>query len=343
MKTTNIFRALLLGFTLAAFTGCGEDLEKADYDRVHTPETLPAVTTVSAEAFGIVAKATLSVTVPEGVTVKESGFALGTTPDADPTAPTTRVIMIDNMTPGEAVTTSLTNLTSGTKYYIKAFATVEGGIAYGEVKEFTATDDYGYTADYAADFTDPAAVSADFKAVKLGNTVNPFTLVPLDGMFGPGAGYGFSSSVFAPDFYQTGNASIASFDENNLLTYEADFTGKNFPTVTVGAFNIAAFFGQKYPTNPGSFDVLLSESPITTADELSAATRIGTCTFSTNPSDTDKFQYKVVTYDVPLQFDGKCYITIHNHATFVNGGNGGNFGMFVDHFELSSLKKKTAQ
>lgn len=38
MKTTNIFRALLLGFTLAAFTGCGEDLEKADYDPCIRPK-----------------------------------------------------------------------------------------------------------------------------------------------------------------------------------------------------------------------------------------------------------------------------------------------------------------
>ena len=53
MKTTNLFRELLPGFTLAAFNGCGEHLEKADSDRVHTPETLPAVTPVSAETFGI--------------------------------------------------------------------------------------------------------------------------------------------------------------------------------------------------------------------------------------------------------------------------------------------------
>ncbi len=340
MKIANIYMAFALGLSLTALTGCGEDLEKSDYDRPQVQVGLPAVTTGDVEVFGTAATATFAMTVPEGVTVQEQGFVLGTDPELPLASESTTLVRVSNVTPGEQAQANLTGLIADTTYYVKAYAYVEGGIAYGETKSFDTnrSDEYERQTDFAVDFTDATmADAARFTAVRLGATVNAFQPVSL-AILGADM-WGFAASVLDPVLYETGRVSIASPDENNLLTYKADFTGKNFPAVSIEAQNVASFFGDSYAQLAGDFDVLISEAPITNEEELAAATVLGTCKFATDPT-VPTFGSNTVSFDIPAAFSGVCYITIHSHSTYDSSTGTGNFGIVVTGFRTTSLHQK---
>lgn len=338
MKRSYIFKALLFGLALVTTASCSENLDKADYDQVQAKATLPAVTTGDIEMFGTAAAASFTVTPAEGTTLITQGVIVSTKKDAAIADSTNTIIKVSDITAGQPATASITGLTAGTTYYVKAFAAVEGGIAYGDTKEITATDDYAYVDYDGIDFTDmTAADAAKFTFTKLGSTVNPFTPVSLAAL-GMRGQWGLTSSVFSPELFQTGQASLASQDENNLASLAVDFTGKNFPAVTVEGFNLASAFGSAdYIENyPGDFDVLFSTTPITSEDDLAKASVVGTCKFDTN-AQSQKAQFNDVTIYIP-QGTTNGYITIHNHSTY--SADGGNMGVVITAITLSSLEKK---
>ncbi len=337
MKRSYIFKALLFGLALGTTASCSEDLEKADYDKVQAKATLPTVTTGDIEMFGTAAAASFTVTPAEGTTLITQGIIVSTKKDAAIADSSNTIVKVSDITAGQPATVSITGLAAGKTYYVKAFAAVDGGIAYGDTKKITATDDYAYVDYDGIDFTDmTAADAAKFTFTKLGSTVNAFTPVSL-GLMGLNQ-WALSSSVFDPSFWQTGSASIASEDENNLASFEVDFTGKNFPAVTVEGLSIASLFGKaEYIENyPGDFDVLFSTTPITNEEELAKAKVIGTCKFSTDPQQPTA-RFNEVTAYVP-QGTGKGYIAIHNHSTY--SASGGNMGVAITAITLSSLEKK---
>lgn len=335
MNSSYIFKALLLCLSLTALVSCGEDLNKADYDKAVNAAALPTVVTGDVTVYGVAAEATMTVTPAEGTTVLEQGFIVAQKPDAALADSTNKIIYV-TAEPATPATAAITELAVGETYYVKAFAHVDGGIAYGETKTITATGDYERVTDYATDFTDMDGADIDhFTTVKLGNTVNPFTPVSLS-IVGLNQ-WGFSGSAIAPSLFTTGSASIASRDENNLLSFKADLTGKAFSAVTVEGLNMAAIFGSNYPTKPGDFEVLVSAEPITDEAGLAAATVIGKSKFSTDPQDAT-FEFFTVTGEIPISYTGTCYITVHNHSVY--GTAADNLGVIITGFSLNSLHKK---
>lgn len=332
MKKAYIFKTMLLGLSLGMLSSCGEDLNKADYDYNLPTPALPTVTTGNVEVFGTAIKAGFTITNPEGLQVDNQGLLVGTTPDLALADSTTQVVQISNATSGQEAVTAVTGLTEGTTYYIKAFAYAQGGVTYGETKSFEAAGGYERVVDYATDFSDMNGTDIDdFTTVKLGNTVNPFTPVSLQNLDLPQ--WGFSSSIFDPSLFSTMNGVIGSYDENNLLSFKADLTGKGFSSVSVEGLNIGTLFGTDYAGVPGNFDVYVSTEPITSEAELATATKLGTCAFATDPTAAT-YQFCTITADIPIEFDGECYITIHNHSIYANDGN---FGVVITDFRLSSL------
>jgi hypothetical protein len=333
MKKSYIITALLMGLTATATLSCSNDYEKADYDKVLGNVTLPTVTTDDVQVYGVAAKATLTVTAPEGVEVEEAGFVVSTTPDAALADAGNQIIKVSDLEDGVAKTTSFSGLTAGQTYYVKAFAYVEGGIAYGETKTVTASNDYAYAPFYSTDFTDMTAADADaFTTFSVG-TGDEFTPVSLAivGM----RQWAFSSSVLSPNLFSTGSASLSSTDIQNVLTYKADLTGKGFPTVTVGAINTACLFGDSYASQPGDFSILISKTPIESTADLATATVLKEVKFSTDPDAAD-FEEVSATADIPIDYDGECYISIYNHSVW-----GGNLGVLITEFTLSSLERIT--
>lgn len=336
MKRSYIFKALLFGLALGTTASCSEDLEKADYDKVQAKATLPTVTTNEVKNYGTALVATYTVTPAEGTTLLSQGVIVSTEKDAAIADASNTLIKANDFTTGQPVSASLTGLTAGKTYYVRAYAAVEGGIAYGETKEITANNDFEYVPFDGIDFTDmTAADAARFTFTKLGSTVNPFTPVAISNKT-----WGLISSVFSPDLFQTNQGNLVSTDEENLATFEVDLSGKGLPAVTIEGLSLASLFGKDdfIKNYPGNFDVLFSTSPVTSKDELAKATLLGTCKFSTDPKDKEKkYMYNEITAILPTGTT-KGYITIHNHSTY--SADGGNLGVVITAITLSSLEKK---
>lgn len=343
MKTSYIIKSLFLGLTLTGMAACSGDVDKADYDKaIVTPAVLPTVTTGDVVVSGVAAKATIDLQIPEGVEVSREGFILSTDPAAPLADASNKFYDFNKVKSGEQIA-AITGLTAGTTYYIKAYAYVEGAMTYGETKTIVATDDYERTTTIDIDFTDANALAAaPFSAVKLGESRQDFEIEPLDELGFRGY-YGFVNTVLHhTGLFQQGQAAFGSNMDEGLLTYELNLTNVNFPEITIQGFNIAAIFGNNYPTNAGNFDVYASAAPITTAEELAEAEKIGSCKFSTDPTD-QTFELNQVTCTVPASYTGKVYITIYNKsvrtATLVNG----NLGVAIVGFTVTSLQKKAAE
>lgn len=338
MKRINILKTLLLGFTLVAFTACSEDLDKADYDRQGGNGVLATVTTGAVDAYGIAAKAAITVDLPEGAQLKEAGFVVSTDEEMELTSPNTQIIRAADVKAGESVITAITGLTPGKTYYVKAYAYTEGGIAYGETKTIVASNDYEQATDIAVDFTDPDFADGQyFTSTKLEGSTIGFQLMSLAAIFGVPQ-LAFVSSPYHPGYLSQGSAQLASPEENNLLSFKADLTDMAFPSVSIDAFNLAALFGDSYTDCPGNFDVYVSATAPKSAGDLAGATLLGSCGFSDDPTSPD-FEEKVVSYELPLSFNGECYITLHSHCGHPNYYAGNNLGVIVLGFELSSLHR----
>ncbi len=339
MKKFNIFKTLLLGFTLTAFASCGEDMVKAEYDHPLQPGALPQVTTDAVEAYGTALKATITMTALDA-TVEEAGIIVSTDPEMSLTSEGTTVQKVSGVVSGEPITTAVSGLTPDMTYYVKAYAYVgNGGIVFGEVKSVETDNSYVRSTFYACDFTDfTLADVANFSTLSLPNpdevpgTPVAFTPVNLEGVLGSPI-WGFSSSVFHPDLFTTFSGQLTTYLANNLLSYAADFTGKGFPEVTVSGLNIGALFGEAVA---GDFNVLISKEPIETAEDLAAATVIGKGVFSTDPT-APTYTFTDVTCSVPIEYDGECYITIHNQSAYSLEGYTDNFGVVIMDFSISSL------
>lgn len=107
------------------FTGCKEDEEPKTLPMVTTAEVLD-VTTTNATASG-------EITSDGNATITASGVVYSNTSNT----PTIADSKTETTTTTGAFTTELTGLTSGTRYYIRAYATNEVGTGYGETVTFT--------------------------------------------------------------------------------------------------------------------------------------------------------------------------------------------------------------
>ena len=343
MKTSYIIKSLFLGLTLTGLAACSGDVEKSDYDKaIVTPTALPTVTTGDVVVSGVAAKATIDLQIPEGVEVTREGFILSTDPAAPLADASNKFIDFSKVKSGQQ-TAAITGLTAGTTYYVKAYAYVEGAVTFGETKTITATDDYERATAIDLDFTDADALeAAPFSAVKLGESRQDFELEPLT-VLGFRGYYGFVNTVLHHvGLFQQGQAAFGSNMDEGLLTYELNLTDLNFPEVTIQGFNLAALFGENYPTNAGNFDVYASAAPITTAEELAEAEKLGSCKFSTDPTD-ETFELNQVTCTIPASYTDKVYITIYNKSVRTATLENGNLGVAIVGFTVTSLQRKSAE
>lgn len=124
MKSFKVLIILLLAFTCV---GCTK-----------TDDKLAVITKSIAEITSNSAKSGGNVTASGNITVQVCGVCWSETP-----SPTTNdFFTTDNQGVGEYIS-SLRNLKAGTKYYVRAYATTNSGVMYGEEKNFTTLSEGG--------------------------------------------------------------------------------------------------------------------------------------------------------------------------------------------------------
>lgn len=332
-----IFKTLLFGLALTGTVACSDDLNKADYDKpAAKADILPTVTTGDVVVSGVAAKATIDLQIPEGANVLKEGIIYTNVEDASLADPRVHFVDFSKVKEGKQIA-ALTGLSAGETYYVKAYAYVEGQMVYGETKTIKATDDYDYATDIYIDFTDPSLLTP-FTSAAWGQSRQKFELVSLANIFGAGAAY--VNTVFEHEMmFGQGQAAFASNADEGVLTYELDLKDKNFARVNITAFNLCALFGADgYPTCPGNFDVYASEAPITSAEDLANADKIGSCTFSTDPTEST-FQLNQINCSIPASYSDKVYVSIYNKS--IKATNNGNMGVAIMEFSVESLHQKT--
>ena len=131
---------LILVFMLVTVVGCGEDDEPTGPSNdstgiVLTTTTVSTVTRTSAQCGG-------TITSDGGDAITARGVCWST--DATPTIANSKTV--DGAGTG-SYASSITGLTEGTTYYVRAYATNSVGTGYGAVQSFTTTGSFGTVTD----------------------------------------------------------------------------------------------------------------------------------------------------------------------------------------------------
>ena len=187
------------------------------------------ITSTTAEGHG-------KVTDQGGSAVTERGICWSTSP-----SPTTSGSHVNSGTGTGEYTVSLTNLTPGTKYYVRAYATNSQGTTYGEQKDFTTSatlptvvtgDISGTTAH--GEVTNAGGAIVTERGICWGTSHNP-TTAGTHGSSGTGTGtFSVELTDLAPGTtyyvraYATNSAGTAYGSEKTLTTQAT------LPTVTTG-------------------------------------------------------------------------------------------------------------
>ena len=200
-------------------------------------EGLPVVLTIDmTDITSTTAKGHGKVSEQGGSAVTERGICWSTSP-----SPTTSGNHVNSGTGTGEYTVSLTNLTPGTKYYVRAYATNSQGTTYGEQKDFTTaatlptvvTGDISGTTAHG-EVTNAGGAIVTERGICWGTSHNP-TTAGTHGSSGTGTG-NFSVELInlAPGTtyyvraYATNSAGTAYGSEKTLTT------DANLPTVTTG-------------------------------------------------------------------------------------------------------------
>ena len=224
-------------------------------------EGLPVVLTLDmTDTTSTTAKGHGKVTDQGGSAVTERGICWSTSP-----SPTTSGSHANSGTGMGEYTVSISNLTPGTKYYVRAYATNEQGTTYGEQKDFTTAATLptvvtgvisGTTAH--GEVTNAGGAIVTERGICWGTSHNP-TTAGTHGSSGTGTGtFSVELTDLAPGTtyyvraYATNSAGTAYGSEKTLTTQAA------LPTMTTGAVsNITqtAAQGSGNVTNDGGANV----------------------------------------------------------------------------------------
>lgn len=324
---SNIIKALSLGVMLTAFTACSDDLNKGDYD--NNASGIPPVTTTGDVIENLGQQLTISASIAEnGSPVKEAGVLVSTNEqisiDADEMI-VGKANLVEGQTDLEVV---VNGLEVDQDYYYCAYAVSEaGGIALGEVKSVKTIPHQRVDA-LELDFTDTNILSL-FSVVALHGEDGgaPATWENIGPFIGARFYLGMVSSGFDPDIlFNYGQGALAGNGAvDNLITYHADFTNLHGVQVSVEVLRLAALFGEDLPTEVEAY---VSDAPITNAEELAAATKLGSGICDEN-SD-----FVVFNFDVPRAFNKPCYFSLRSASSV----RGGDYGIVLTGFGYSSLK-----
>ena len=200
-------------------------------------EGLPVVLTLDmTDITSTTAKGHGKVTDQGGSAVMERGICWSTSP-----SPTTSGSHANSGTGTGEYTVSISNLTPGTKYYVRAYATNDQGTTYGEQKDFTTaatlptvvTGDISGTTAHG-EVTDAGGAIVTERGICWGTSHNP-TTAGTHGSNGMGMGtFSVELTDLAPGTtyyvraYATNSAGTAYGSEKTLTT------DANLPTVTTG-------------------------------------------------------------------------------------------------------------
>ena len=326
----NIFSKLALGALAFAFVACDEDFTKAEFDApVGESRDLPTVTTGDlVAATGDAAILGISVDeVVEGNPVLNWGVVVGTTEN-----PTIAGSLISYADAAETSTNLMINgLADNTTYYYRAFAYTEGGLAYGEVKDFR-TSAAAWDAQWSAvgplwlSFTTKEEVAAAFpyRAIldATHSSAQPFMYEDASLLFGPGVAALVSSPFDADVLFSTLSGSLVCYGVHNIAGTYQDFSDLAFPKVTLDMVMMQMLFGMT--DLDGHVEVYVSDKEITSAEDLAAATLIGS-TRNNGQASVDYIRDNAVsaenpmTFDIPSKFWGPCYIYLSHKANYNNG------------------------
>ena len=107
------------------------DIVSFSTEKATTPPTVGATTVSDITETGAALSA--EITSDGGLDITEKGFCYSST-NAEPTTADTKTA---STAEGNAITASLTGLTGGTTYHVRAYAVNSKGTSYGEVRQFT--------------------------------------------------------------------------------------------------------------------------------------------------------------------------------------------------------------
>lgn len=327
----NIFSKLALGALAFAFVACDEDYEKAAFDAPVAPShDLPTVTTGDPVAVtGTAAILSISVDeVVEGNPVLHWGVLLSTNDNPGLAGSTISYANVEETSTNLMVG----GLVDETTYYYRTFAHTEGGVAYGEVKSF-GTSAEAWEQDWSSvenwlEFTDAAKVEAAFPyramLAATHSSALPFMYIGDSYILGEGVGALVSSPFDANVlFYQQGaQVPLVCYGVHNIVGTYQDLSTLAFPKVTLDVTMMQMLFGME--DLDGHIEVYASETEITSAEELAAATLLG----STNNNGQATVDYtrdyytsleNPMSFDIPSKFWGPCYIYLSHKANYNNG------------------------
>lgn len=299
-------KTIILGLVLAGTAACGDDLEKADYNREgFSGKDLPVVSTGTVlENLG--EEVTIRYSVQTGAAaVSQTGVivGIGETPELADPQNIRAVAVLDEAGNGKA---NVAGLEMGKTYTARSYAFTANGIAYSEPFTFT-TNVMERRTDVELDFADPT-VFTDFDVVAL-NGVNAPSVQSFGALQMPT--YGIVSSIFDNDLLFSTLSGQYIGDTDNLIVYNADFTGKRGVKVSFTLLRLSALFG-KSQTSP--FEVYVSEEPVATAEDLAAATKIG------EGKLVAEDQFKDFEFSIPASFGKPCSVVLRIQSDQDNFG-----------------------
>lgn len=298
------------------FSACNNELEKGDYDYSFDSAKLPVVTTgdVLGE-YGISLKVDMQVESNNGLdTVMQQGIVVSETENID--------LMSAIMVPAtskkfEKQVLTVEGLTSGKTYYYCGYAQNQEGIAYGEKKQITMGKPWDKVSVTLADFLTP-----DFLNVLMVSSfgsddgIQPanFGQLPI-----------INNAPFALIMWSVDGETGEPLDTDDLIFIEADFTDGVSPEFTYLPFSYGAKPMQKKDLYFDSYEVIVSEEPFETVEQVNAAKVYFAETLNANTVNT------MHTIKLP-EFEGKvCYIGIRHKAEDTG------YALMISHMEASAL------
>lgn len=337
MKKLNIFKSLLLCGTMLMAVGCANDYEFNEYYRPTDASAAAgvSVTTGDVKGYGVLAKAEMTVSVPEGSAVQEAGFLYGTQADLDITSDKVSRQIIKGIENGGSTAIALNGLEPGTTYYVQAYAYVAGNLVRGEVKQVTGSN------DFERQLTKEFDVTTDVTSV---NKFAPYGPVVRD------IGFLFEEETLPVIDFTVFDDEFTGFQVpvlEGVANIKVDFTGKEFAALHINAINLGAALVGDYSIG-SSYSVYLADAPVTTVEEMQAATLLGSYNFGTQKKLMEETQY-----DIPFGVTGEKYIVIYSASLyaaqyaqyltpFAQERTGKNYGLSIDHIGISELVKVEA-
>lgn len=301
---------------IGLFSACNNELNKEDYEYPFDETKLAVVKTGEIVAdYGVSLKVEMQVESNNGLdTVMQQGIVISETENID--------LVHAIVTPAssrklEKQVLTIEGLTSGKSYYYCAYAQNQDGVAYGEKKQITMGKPWERAAVVLADFQ-----SSDFlnmlMSVQLGEDdgvqVASFGALPI-----------INSAPFALIMWSINGQTGAPIEADDVIFIEADFTDGVSPEFTYLPYCYGAKPLQDSDYYFDSYEVIVSEEPFETAEQVNAAKVYFAETLNAETVNT------MHTLKLP-EFEGKtCYIGIR-HRSEESG-----YALMISYMEASAM------